>query len=176
MIIAIDPGPHTGIAIWYPDRQLPSTNPSNFDFETLDLRQVPEPHAALYDYLAKRVFLGDLLIYERFEYQKEKAEQREHLDFTAAEYVGAIKLWHQLRPTGRRCEIVSQSPSVAVGNQRRAEKGQDDGIFWDDEKLRKLGLYKLTRSNHERSALRHLLYYVTFSALPRNMNFLLLLK
>lgn len=165
MILSIDPGPHTGFALWYfPDSvQSPATDPANFRFETLDLREVLVPHVSLYDKLEVLYIAGnDTVVLEKFEYHKEKAEQRGHLDFTAAEYVGVVKLWAHLRPNYRIPTLCLQSPSQAVGNQRKADRGDDNGIFWDDEKLKRLGLYQLTRDNHQRSALRHLLYHVTF--------------
>lgn len=155
MIIAIDPGPHTGIAVWmFPEvGDPPGTNVADFSFTTLDLREETEPHYKLYDYLSAHVFRTDTMVLEKFEYQKEKAQQRGHLNFDAAEYVGAIKLWWQLKSTTNRPKFVLQSPSQAVGNDP----------FWSDDKLKKLGLYQSTKSEHERSALRHLLYYVSFN-------------
>jgi hypothetical protein len=155
MIIAVDPGPHTGIATWlFPDTsKAGAINPVNFAFETLDLREVNAPHLCLAQYLDRRIINRDTLVLERFEFQKEKAQQRPHINYDAAEYVGAVKLWHQQMSSQRRPELVTQSPAFAVGNE--------DSIFWTNEKLKHLGLYQLTKSEHERSALRHLLQYVS---------------
>jgi hypothetical protein len=147
MIIAVDPGPHTGIAIWY-EAHVPE-----FVFETLYLKDQDRPYVFLADYLDVHVFADDTIVLERFEFQKEKAQQRPHLNFQAAEYVGAVKLWHEQLTDDERCTLVTQSPSFAVGN--------DDSIFWTDAKLKYLNLYQLTKSKHERSALRHLLQYVS---------------
>jgi hypothetical protein len=166
MIIAVDPGPHTGIARWYfPDtREGEAIHVANFDFETLDLRDVEAPHAKLYDYLNDTVVWSDTLVLERFEFQKEKAQQRPHLNFTAAEYVGTVHTWHQIKPRDQRCTLITQSPSFAVGNDP----------FWDDKKLHYLGLLQRTRSEHERSALRHLLQYFSFGV--GDKRFILALK
>lgn len=171
MIIAIDPGPHVGIARWYPDH---IDKDSQFQMQTLDFTRRPDDaFIGLYDFLQTTVYRGDTVVLERFEYQREKAQQRNHLDFTAAEHVGAVKLWYQLHIT-MGVKLVLQSPGQAVGNEAREGDDNDHGIFWTRAKLEKLGLWKMCKSNHERSALRHLLYHVSFGV--GDKRFILALK
>jgi hypothetical protein len=152
--MSIDPGPHTGIVKYYPDRRVGNA----FVFNTLDftdkgMHDANLAHSTIYDMLLDEVHTGDTDICEKFEYQKEKAKFREHLNFDAAEYVGVVKVWFQRQGTFDDIKFVMQSPSTAVG----------DSCFWTDDKLKKLGLYKQTLSRHERDALRHLLYYLAFT-------------
>jgi hypothetical protein len=154
MIVSIDPGPHTGVVKYYPREEV---YPETWDFATLDFTDYrQENYASLYGLLEAIMFDGDTVVCEKFEYQKEKAQEREHLNYEAAEYVGTVKTWYETMGTkiGRvGISLVMQSPSVAVGKT----------CFWTDDKLKALGLYQKTRTPHERSALRHLLYYVTFT-------------
>jgi len=156
MIIAIDPGPHTGIAAYYP--------PPNFGwyFETLLFLEgvTPANCAHLYDLLNYKVQRGDTIVLEKFEYQKEKAQTREYLNYDASEYVGVVKTWHGIYGKDRGAGLALQSPSQAVGKHT----GDDRTCFWDNEKLKKLGLYKPGKQfRHEMDALRHLLYHVSFT-------------
>lgn len=151
---AIDPGPHTAFVEWNPRDDV-------YVFETLDFTtfdasksKYNAPHEELWAYLNRSLWWDELtLICEKFEYQKEKAQEREALNYDAAEYVGTVKTWYYVKAESEfdQCKLVMQSPSMAVGKS----------CFWTDDKLKKLGLWRSIK--HERDALRHLLYYRTFT-------------
>jgi hypothetical protein len=89
------------------------------------------------------------LVCEKFEFRKDDVQQREKIDFTAAEYVGVVKYqshnWDHLQ---------MQGSAQAVGK----------AAFWTNDKLRKLNLFKAGKEQrHEMDALRHLLYYMAFT-------------
>lgn len=145
-IWAIDPGPHTGI-FWGDD--------DGHDSVTLDLDKAPaqvgmSPHKYLWYWLTDHVRKPDIIVCEKFEYQKEKAQEREALNYDAGEYVGVVKVWCAFRDI----HIHMQSPSQVVS--------KDDKTFWNNDKLKSVGLWK-GMSRHERDAARHYLYYVTFT-------------
>lgn len=145
-LIAIDPGPHTGTFSWRVDHAESLT----LDLETavLDIFGMTQ-HRYLWDWLVDHIRKGDEIICEKFEFQKDKRD-RENLNYDAGEYVGVIKLYCAMSQT----PIHMQSPSQVVS------KSQTN--FWNDDKLKRVGLWKgMTR--HERDAARHYLYYVTFT-------------
>lgn len=162
--IGIDPGPHTGIVTWddqYPDKWF---------FTTLDFTDDKEadnwgcegPHEVIWKFLQRMCITDDYtIICERFEYQPDK-EGRAGRNYDAAEYVGVIKLWWQLRHLDfDNVKLEMQSPSYAVS--------KDSKVFWTDDKLRKIGLWRSVR--HERDALRHLLQYLTFKVQDKRFLF-----
>lgn len=157
VIVAVDPGPHFGIATYHP---YPGVEGMNFDLRTENIGK--EGHGQIEDFLltihdgmvetARRhrpktddVYddVYSVLVIEKFEFRKDDAENRSRIDFTAAEYVGVCRFvgWKLFD------EVVMQGASEAKG-------------FWTDDKLRALGLYGDTR--HGRDALRHLLRFMTF--------------
>jgi len=162
-IIAVDPGPGCGIAVYHPYPAVPG---HNFDTQTLNLES--DGHGWLYKHLSETIhdlkfFLKDngpdqevsatagvVLICEKFEYRKDDARERERINFMAAEYVGVCKLLAQ--EYERRLllaqDIVMQGASEAKG-------------FWTNFKLAQLGLHGGSR--HEMDALRHLLKFMTFN-------------
>ena len=149
--IAIDPGPHTGIAIWFPDT-------FTYKFETLYLGPFPKlvtldgdgnPHLTLMEWLKENVDKYDHLIVERFEYDRDKARTLPKIDYSAAEYLGVVKLFAQKNDMADFCCQTRQ----AVGRN----------AFWNNGKLSKMSLLKAgTQYKHEMDALRHLLYHYTF--------------
>lgn len=141
-IISLDPGGTTGIAI-YDDKA--------FDSEDLWRRYSLGPkehHAELWhELLTEGPF--NAVVYENFLYQRRDVDAGVSLELISREYIGIIKLAHQRHP-GETSKLVVQSPSI----------GKDTpGTFWNDKKLRQLGLW--VSSEHERDATRHLLYYVS---------------
>jgi hypothetical protein len=145
-IFAIDPGPHTGI-FW--------SDSDGYDSQTLDLDKAPSElhmtqHECLWDWLTNHIRKGDEVVCEKFEYQKDKAQEREALNFDAGEYVGVVKIWCALN----NIPLHMQSPSMVVSKEGKT--------FWNDDKLKRVGLWK-GRSRHERDATRHFLYFVTFT-------------
>jgi hypothetical protein len=138
-IWAIDPGPHTGIFYMLPDGK---PNWVTLDYTT-DV--VQDPHRNLYLWLMQMVDPDkDTVVCETFEFRKEDAKNREYIDYSPGEFVGAIKVYCQM--TG--CKHKMQTASQAKG-------------FWTDDKLRRVGLYALGK--HNRDATRHWLHYVSFT-------------
>lgn len=146
--VAIDPGPHTGIAVWFPDTGTFRTHTFDFSKEE-EYVFLDTPHHVLWEWLNENVEPSDHLIVEKFEYDRDKARNSPALNFDAAEYVGVIKLWSEVNGSADFC------------CQTRGAVGK--AAYWSDDKLRRLGLWKPGReSRHEMDATRHLLYHVTF--------------
>ena len=139
-VYAIDPGPHTAI-FWDSDGKYYSLT---FDYAHPSLSAKPLEH--LYNWLLQKVDpKRDIVVIERFEYRKEDAQEREYIDYSTGEWVGTAKFFCQFNDT-----------------QYRMQGAGDAKGFWDDDKLKRAGLYKLLRTKHERDACRHWLYYHTF--------------
>jgi hypothetical protein len=93
-------------------------------------------------------------ILERFEWRKDPvAQERSKISYVPAEVCGIAKE----RSIRDRFTLVEQSASQATGHGKGNE-----GAFWDDHKLKKLGLY-VPGKRHAMDALRHVLYYRTFT-------------
>jgi hypothetical protein len=83
----------------------------------------------------------DVVVYETFNYIPDLADA----DLIAREYIGVIKLWGE---KNTHAELVPQSPNYGKA-------------FWDNDKLKKAGLYK-PGLPHANDATRHMLAYVSF--------------
>lgn len=156
VIMAFDPGPGFGWASYVPYPAVPGMH---FDagvteisddghaavaYLINDFRDIRNVHQGAFQ-VPDDVVVDGWIVAEKFEYRKDDAEQRDRIDFTAAEYVGVIKLiGNQLFPD----RVHMQGSSEAKG-------------FWDNDKLREVGLYVPNR--HARDALRHLLHFMTFT-------------
>lgn len=159
-IVAVDPGPHFGVATYHP---FPGVPGKHFDLYTYELEK--DSHYQVWDILEEHrnamrwiqdgckvesdgdheLVCGDtVLIVEKFEFRKDDAELRSRIDFTAAEYVGIAKLY-----------------GIQKFHYWIAQGASEAKAFWTDDKLRHLGLYGDTR--HSRDALRHLLKYMAFT-------------
>jgi hypothetical protein len=137
---AIDPGPHTAL-FW----DLPN---GNYDAVTLDFTTPSEKpsHLRLFEWLMNNVDPSeDKIIVESFEFRKEERD-REYIDYDAGEYVGVVKVWCQIT----QCFYLVQ-------NAAKAKQ------FWNDDKLKRVGLYKHLKDRHQRDAARHWLHYDTFT-------------
>lgn len=149
-ILALDPGGSTGYAQYDSERR-----------SWLQGTLRGEHHIALMNLLMSDNW--DVVIYERFLYQRRELDAGVSLVLDSVEYIGVIKLYHQ-------------SITAAHG---MVEKSSDSGLhlvqftvpelvmqapssmqLWDDRKLKAAGLYT-TDSPHARDATRHLLYYLT---------------
>lgn len=83
---------------------------------------------------------ASVVVCEGFYYQR-----RDKVVLTSKEVIGIVKLWcHQFDK-----EYVEQTPSMGKK-------------FWSVDKVKKLGLW-VPRQVHAMDALRHLLYYMTFT-------------
>jgi hypothetical protein len=141
-IVAIDPGPHTGI-FW-----MENDKPHRITFDYTDPVMAGEPHKHLYMWLMQMINPGlDILICESFEFRKEDARKREYIDYSPGELVGVVKLFSQLTET----PLTMQMASLAKSG------------FWNDDKLRRVGLWIAGSANrHVRDATRHWLYFNSF--------------
>lgn len=136
-ILAVDPGPTSGIALMHDD-----IGPTSWIEHTTH----KPPLLQLYTMISVLADTFDVLIIERFEFRKDDQRTREKIDFTAAEYVGVLKLWAAQHPDKT---LVMQGASVAKG-------------FWTNDKIKRVSLWNPAAVPHGIDALRHLLYYVTF--------------
>jgi hypothetical protein len=87
-----------------------------------------------------------IIVCERFDFRKDD-QARAKIDYIAREYIGVVRLYDQ--STDNQVLMRLQGANEAKG-------------FWDDGKLRRIGMY-YSRSKHARDATRHYLYYVTFN-------------
>jgi hypothetical protein len=134
-IYAIDPGPHTGIFAKY----VQGCEGETFDW-THDLNRVSH----MWNWLDDWVIKSDTVIVESFEFRKEDAQNRSYIDYSPGELVGVVKLYCQLRTVN----LVIQSASTGKG-------------FWDNDKLKRAGVWSTCDSKHSRDAARHWLHYYT---------------
>lgn len=136
-IYAIDPGPHTGI---FYDGSCSLT----LDFTD---KHITDGQLRLYMWLMQMVDPErDFVICESFEFRKDDARERSYIDYSTGEYVGVVKLFCQITHT----KHVMQTAAQAKG-------------FWNDDKLKRVGIYKLLKTKHERDAARHWLHYDAFN-------------
>jgi hypothetical protein len=96
---------------------------------------------------------GLTIVCERFQFRKEDAMQREMIELISREYEGIIVLYCKLNDI----HLVRQNSAQAVGKT----------AFWGDnkignERIKTLGMWK-ANNVHAMDALRHFLYYVTFT-------------
>ena len=138
LTFAIDPGPHTGIYC-------------NKKGITLDLVAAEKDlgigkHRYLWEWLTDHVPANARIICETFEFRKDDAASRAYIDYSTAEYVGVISLFCQLN----RIEHIKQLASTGKG-------------FWNNDKLKRAGMYNLCDSRHARDAVRHYLTWLTFT-------------
>jgi hypothetical protein len=94
-------------------------------------------HESLYILLNEN--LPHVVVCENFTYQ-----MRQKVILDSVEYIGVAKLWAR------------QNAATYFGSPVANKK------FWDDKKIRKLGLWE-SNAGHAMDATRHLLHYVTFS-------------
>lgn len=139
--LSIDPGPTTGICV-VDENDL--TDP-RFNIRTWNLKLDGKlPHRDLYTELC--LYPPALIICERFQFRPDQ----KGADIKAGEYVGVVQLYAQLHNT----PIVMQNSSLV---------GQS--AFWSDDnkRVKLLALYKPKAAPHGMDALRHFLYYYTFT-------------
>lgn len=139
-IVALDPGGTTGWA-WY-----------NTDLKDWRRGEIGpgEHHEQLYDLMSS--LLPDVLIYERFNYQRRELTRGVSLNLDAVEYIGVIKLWYVSDLDGpSNVGLVCQTP---------AQGKISPGNFWTQDKLERLDLW-IPSLRHAMDATGHILYYVT---------------
>lgn len=124
-ILAIDPGTTTGLAVYLTSR------------DKWQIQQVgPEPH---HKYIFDLCVKSDMVICEDFNFRPNPGRRKIVLD--SKEYIGVVKLAHEMYGTPYRLQLPSQAK----------------GLF-DDKKVKALNLWSPGKP-HAMDAVRHLLYY-----------------
>lgn len=143
-ILAVDPGPTTGFCLYDTEANHKVIEVWN---EPLDkLRAMAKGmHDSLWSILSTYSF--DTMLLELFQHRPDQ----QAADIRAAEYVGVGKLYAQQNP---HINTVMVSAST-IGKT----------AFWSDDnkRVKQLGLYNSKAAPHGMDALRHVLYYVTFT-------------
>jgi hypothetical protein len=138
--LSVDPGPTTGFCQIDESSTAPRLTITSLNFE-LNLKH---PHRSLYEHLTLRN--PEIVICERFQFRP----NQKGVDIRAGEYFGVVQLWCQ----DNAVPIVIQNSSV-VGRT----------AFWSDtnNRVKQLRLYSSKAAPHGMDALRHFLYYYTFT-------------
>jgi len=151
-ILAVDPGGDTGLAMFsYPTKTWKTT-------------VLPYEPLVLYGFFLSwlTTYKGQAtVIGERFDYRPigkynfggSRAVPK--VDLTPREVIGILKL----ACAQFDVEIIWQAPADVNGQQ--GGDGKDQEVFWTDERVKKLGLYKPGHV-HEMDAVKHILYYRAF--------------
>lgn len=143
-ILALDPGGTTGYC--YADPSLCTTSAS-----VVGHIGPHEHHADLYDGLhnahkfAKQGEAELHIVCEQFEFRQTE-RHRDFINYIPREYIGVVKLYVQWHP---EVHLFMQSAAQAKG-------------FFDDDKVKKLGLW-IPRRKHGMDAVRHYLYHRVFT-------------
>jgi hypothetical protein len=137
-ILAVDPGPTTGFCLYH----LKSHTVVDVWNESLGTKQ---PHMHLWNVIETISF--DMMLLERFEHRP----NQQAVDIRAAEYVGVCKLCMQ------------QNDYLPLHMVSASTIGRTS--FWadDNKRVKQIGLYNSKAAPHGMDALRHILYYVTFT-------------
>lgn len=149
-IMAVDPGGDTGVAIYHPRTGIWTTYEMAF-----------EPIVLYEFFLEELVDFEVTVICERFDYRPVGkydfggSRAIPKVDLTPREVIGILKL--ACAYVGN--EIVWQAPGDVNGDD--GKKSGDQTVFWTDDKVKKLGLYKPGHV-HEMDAVKHILHYRTF--------------
>jgi len=153
IILGIDPGGTTGIAYWLRTQEPIPLSQWRWGWQQVPYCGTQDGLRQLVAYLDSIAtyavpFLGTPSVYvvdERFDFRHEERD-RDKIDYTAAEVNGALRLWALDRPYVR---LIPSGASSGKG-------------FWDDDKIKKLGLWVPGRK-HAMDATRHLLTYMSFA-------------
>lgn len=144
-IIGIDPGGTTGICAWSPVKD-------TYVFDQLETKD-GEGYRVLVNWIDRTQhsfgFIPPfVLVVERFNFRMNERD-RTKIDYTAAEVIGALRFAFETEPT-----------RATTLHFQMAAEGK---AFFDDDKLRRLGLWKGSQMRHAMDALRHVLHYRTFT-------------
>jgi hypothetical protein len=152
-ILSVDPGGTTGLA--------------DFNYRTKTWQTTALPYEPLVLYGFFIAWLGSkgknvTVICESFDYRPVGkydfggSRAIPKVDLTPRNVIGIL----ELACAQHDVEIVWQKPSIVNGDDGR--KTQDPSVFWTDEKVKKLGLYKPAHV-HEMDAVKHILHYRAFT-------------
>jgi hypothetical protein len=131
-IVALDPGGTTGIAQAIIE-----------DYVVTKILGGEQRYMASGLYAMLEAFDPDYIVCETFEFRN---ASRAGLDLTSAKLIGVCELYAEHHGV----HLKMQEPSV-----------QGPRAFWTDAKLKAAGLY-LPGKQHSRSAMKHLMYFLTF--------------
>jgi hypothetical protein len=156
-ILAVDPGGDTGIA--------------TFDYRTGEWRTREMPydpialHSFFFHWMAFRKESNITIICESFNYRPVGkydfggSRAIPKVDLTPVRVIGIL----DLATRQQQRDIHWQQPSCVNGDD--GKKSDNPDVFWTDEKVKKLGLYKAA-SVHAMDAVKHILYYRAFTLGP----------
>jgi hypothetical protein len=142
--VSLDPGGTTGYCMW------DSREPSSFWTSQVG----PEEHH-LQLYSALEDDNPGVIICEAFQYRPNDNRPKVVLD--SAEYVGVVKLWVQ-----NTNAVAAQGPPCTLACTMVMQSASVGKAFWTNDKLKALDLYKASMP-HGMDALRHMLYFLTFT-------------
>lgn len=134
-IMSLDPGGTTGVCIL--------THEDLWRFTVYQIGPGPH-HAELWRTIC--VEMPDILVCENFLYQRRPMEKGVGVEIISREYIGIAKLF---------CEIHEDETKFVLHPPSHMK-------FWTDEKLKKVYCYT-TGKPHANDAMRHALYYTTFT-------------
>lgn len=150
-ILAVDPGGTTGVAMY------------SYHSKQWCTWQIPYKPIELYEFFTNWIAdLPVMVICERFDYRPSGkydfggSRAIPKVDLTPRNVIGILELACAYTDV----EIVWQSPSTINGDD--GKKTKDPSVFWTDEKVKKLGLYK-ANNVHAMDAVKHILHYRAFT-------------
>jgi hypothetical protein len=165
-IVGLDPGGTTGWALYTCDVMRHTVDPdigvSTVEFfnEKFTRGQIGpgHHHLRLWNFLEQWTTTNTIIVCESFEFRKnEKDRTRDNIVLDSKEYIGIVNLYKQTfdATTANRIgglQVVYQTAAIGKG-------------FWTDNKLQVAGRLATpkTRWVHANDAMRHLLYYMTFT-------------
>lgn len=141
-VLAIDPGQNVGFCLKYAEAHYKI-------WQTYYI--TGDSHLQFYNHLYE--VAPDKVIYEPFTFQQ-NFQDKPKIEYVAAEMVGIIKFYCQETST----QMIPQPASSVVGKT----------AFWGDSgagnaRIKATGLWDSTKYPHGMDALRHMLYYETFT-------------
>lgn len=143
-ILALDPGGTTGYFYRGPKKEnvYGQLQPGHH----LKLWQLMQ--ACLHETLKNDLDAKLTIVCEEFEYRKDaEAETREKIEYISKEYIGVVKLFRDTYPH----QVYLRMQSASIAKQ-----------FWKMDKVKKVGLWPPGKK-HASDAIKHYLYYVTFT-------------
>lgn len=148
-ILSIDTGPTTGFCLYDSEvaRRCQDVRKGIVSIWHEWPGEFENPHQILWLALSTTSF--DKVVCEKFEFRKDD-QRRDKIDYLACELVGTVKTYCQ----------VEDIPLVMQGSSLIGKTA-----FWSDDnaKVKQLGLYDPKYAPHGMDALRHLLYYHSFT-------------
>lgn len=156
--MAIDPGGTTGVATY------------DYHAKLWHTHQIPYEPIKLYEFFLPRVNSPVLstIICESFDYRPVGkydfggSRAIPKVDLTPRNVIGILEL--ACAYAGN--DIIWQSPSTINGDD--GKKTNNPSVFWTDEKVKKLGLYK-PNNVHAMDAVKHILHYRSFTLGETNL-------